>query len=248
MIDSEFQGDVAVVRMSHGKVNAMDRELLQALIERLEGVLFEGAAAVILRGNGRVFSAGIDLKRWLQEGPEYVLPFIDLLEELFLRVLKYPRPLIALIDGPAIAGGCMLAAAADCRLIASHASIGIPEMRIGVPLPMTAIEIVRMVARPQDFTRIVTRGATFAGAAAVEVGLADAVCEPESLLSEGLKVAAEFTAVPPQTFELTKRQIRQPVLRRIDAARREFLPEFQRLWCSQEIRDNIAAYVHTRLR
>lgn len=242
------RGPVAWLRMTHGKVNAMDIEFCTKLVASLDGLAGDdGTTAVVLLGNERVFSAGVDLKRWLREGPDYVEPFLEMLEQSFASVFLFPKPIVAAIQGHAIAGGCMIACACDYRLIAPDARIGIPELRIGVPLPMTAIEIVRFVAAPSAFQRIVNVGATFIGQAAVGVGLADAVAPLESMATQATQVVTEYTSVPLKTFQFSKRQIREPVLRQIEANKALLFDEYLELWKSSATRASVAEYVRERL-
>jgi enoyl-CoA hydratase len=247
MLTITRSGGIVHLRMNHGKVNAMDIEFNRALIESLSELGRECEATLLL-GHARAFSAGVDLKRFLAEGPDYVEPYLASLEGAMRAVFCYPGPIVAVIEGPAIAGGCMLACGCDYRLIVPQARIGIPELRIGVPLPMTAIEIIRSVALPQAFSRIVQIGATYTGAEAVVVGLADEVVDAGAITKRAGQVALEYTSIPRRTFELGKQQLRAPALRRIEANHREFFPKYLELWKSPAIRESISQYVEQRLR
>lgn len=140
MLRLETRDHISRLVMNHGKVNVMDIEFCRELIQHLETLEQDSCRALILSGNERVFSAGVDLKRWLAEGEDYVEPFLLELERVMERMFVFPKPVIAVIQGHAVAGGCMMAAACDYRLIAPQARIGIPELRVGVPLPMMAID------------------------------------------------------------------------------------------------------------
>jgi len=237
---------VVTLVLDHGPVNAMDLEFCEAVIRRLQQIQNDPELeAVVLRGKERVFSAGIDLKRWLAAGPEYVEPFLRGLEELFDLVFLFRKPILAVIGGHAIAGGCMLAAACDFRLISNTAKMGILESRLGVPLPMMAIEIIRFVACRSAFRRIIGGGATFVGEQAVDVGLAD-VCgtQLEPLISRAIE---ELTALPGPAFELTKWQARRPTMRVVEDNRHELFARYLKIWQSQQTRDAIEAYVARRL-
>ncbi len=239
--------DLTMVSMRHGAVNAMDLEFCRNLVYLLADLENSETTGVLLNGNERAFSAGVDLKRWLREGPEYVAPFLEALENLFGAAFRFGKPLVAAVNSHAIAGGCMLANAADYRLIAPHAKIGIPEMRIGVPLPMTAIEIMRFVAREGAFPRIVNVGATFVGAEAVAVGLADEVVDQQALVNVGIARLRELTAIPHAAFELTKRQVRDPIWRQIERNKSVWQKRFIEVWQSPATREAIRRYVDERL-
>ncbi len=247
MLKISDSGDTASLRMAHGKVNAIDMEMCRELLRALDELASAKCKVVVLAGNEGVFSAGVDLKRWLAEGTDYVEPFLAALEDVFRAVLSFPKPIIAQVQGHAIAGGCMLACACDYRLIGPQSRIGIPELRIGVPLPMTAIEIVRMVAAPQAFQRIVNVGATFVGQQAVDVGLADEVATNEQMAARTSEITSAYMSVPLTAFQLTKQQIRLPVLRQIDANRQALLGPYIELWKSPSTRASVAQYVQQRL-
>ncbi len=247
MFEITSDSDIAQLKMVYGKVNAMDIEFCKAMINQLDQLQSDGCRAVILTGQGSVFSAGIDLKRWLNEDSSYVRPFIDELETLLEVIFCFTKPIVAMINGHAIAGGCMMASACDYRIITQTARIGIPEMRVGVPLPMTAIEIMRFVANPSAFQRVVNVGATYAGQAAVDVGLADDVSETATIAEAVRRVARELAEIPLRVFQMTKKQARTPVLRRIRQNTADFRDEFMRIWSSNETRIAVQSYVDQRL-
>jgi enoyl-CoA hydratase len=90
VIEREDDGEVAILRMAHGPVNAMDLELCEAASRQLRGLAADPAQAVVLTGAGRAFSAGVDLRRYLEEGPSYVERFLPALAELFSAAFDLP--------------------------------------------------------------------------------------------------------------------------------------------------------------
>ncbi len=248
MLELQTDGRVAKLTLRHGKVNAIDSEFcseLMATIDRLAGD--SHVDGVLLRGQTHVFSAGIDLKRWLAEDEGYVRPFLEKLDLLFRKVFEFPKPIVAEVSGHAVAGGCMLAAACDYRVIAPEASIGIPELRIGVPLPMMAIEIMRFVARPQSFQDVVNRGAMFAGMDAVQAGLASELAERDRMEGRAMEVLGELIHVPPATYEFTKRQCRSVAVKNAQENWQRLGDRFWHIWLAPETRAAIDAYVRERL-
>lgn len=247
MFEVQERDRVAHITLRHGRVNAMDMEFCQALEHQLRTLADSSLRAVTITGHGHVFSAGIDLKRWLAEPADYVVPFLEVIESLFATCFTFPKPLISLINGHAIAGGCMLAISADYRLLAPGAKIGIPELRVGVPLPITAVEMVRFVAANQAFQRLVNVGATFVDAEAVAVGLADEIVPVDEMAASAARIVDEFSVVPTATFQFSKRQTRAPVLAAIAANRQRLYNEYLQIWQSPQIRESIKRYVGERL-
>ena len=150
MIEVTEQDGVALLRMADGKANAMSLDFCEALTARFADVL--PARAVVVTGTGRIFSAGVDLLRLLDGGVPYIRAFLPALRTMLAAVFSHPRPVVAAINGHAVAGGCVLACAADRRLMARDAGrIGVPELLVGVAFPSVALEIMRCAMAPQYF-------------------------------------------------------------------------------------------------
>ena len=144
MIDLKNDGDVAIVTIRHGKANALDIELCEGLTKCFDELRRSDARAVVLTGQGRMFSAGVDLIRVGSGGADYVRAFLPSLHRLYDAVFFHPKPVVAAINGHAIAGGCVLACCADRRIMADASGrIGVTELLVGVPFPALAFEIVR---------------------------------------------------------------------------------------------------------
>ncbi|MGH3588816.1 MAG: enoyl-CoA hydratase/isomerase family protein, partial [Pseudonocardia sp.] len=209
---------VAVVRMAHGPVNAMDVELCEALAAQFRGLVADPARAVVVTGTDRAFSAGVDLKRCLAGGDAYVRRFLPALSEAFHAAFELPKPLVAAVNGHAIAGGCVLAACADTRLMAEgNARTGVPEIRVGVPFPRIALEVLGVAVGEHVARRLVSGAQTYPPEDAAALGLVEEVVPGPDLLSRAVTAAAAMaTAVPADTFATTKRQLRRAALDRTD--------------------------------
>ena len=127
MIHREDRGDVTILRLERGKVNAMDIELCNAFSAELDELLKRNVRSIVLTSKGSTFSAGVDLIRLINEGQGYVEKFFPALTEALLRVFTFPRPIIAAMNGHAIAGGFILACACDVRImVEGTARLGMP--------------------------------------------------------------------------------------------------------------------------
>jgi enoyl-CoA hydratase len=191
-----------------------------------------------------MFSAGVDLKRLAASGPDYPGALIPALVDCFARLFYHPRPVVAAVNGHAIAGGCVLACAADRRIAArGGARLGVTELRVGVPFPAIALEIMRAVVPPRHLAEMVYGGGTVSVDEALDRGLLDSVVEPASLLDAALAEAEALAAIPAESFALTKAQLRQPArdFLAVHAARidREALA----CWSAPAAQDAIRRYV-----
>jgi enoyl-CoA hydratase len=218
VIEREDDDGVAVLRLAHGPVNAMDLELCQALADAFRGLVADPARAVVLTGTGRSFSAGVDLRRLLDGGPEHARQFLPALVDALRTPFELGKPVVAAVNGHAVAGGAILAAAADHVLMADGGGrIGVPEIVVGVPFPRAAIEVLRHRVGDVAARRLVLGAATHPPAAAVDFGLVDQVVPADELLTTAVAEARRLAAaVPPDTFALTKAQLRREHVTRMD--------------------------------
>jgi enoyl-CoA hydratase len=245
VIELTEQGGVAVLRLGHGKVNAMSLEFCEALTARFAAV--SSARAVVLTGTGHIFSAGVDLLRLTEGGAPYVRKFLPALRTMLATVFSHPAPVVAAINGHAIAGGCVLACAADRRVMARDGGhIGVTELLVGVPFPPVALEIMRCATAPQLFAEAIFSGATFAPLEALARGWVHEVVEPSALLERAVEAANALAALPPKAFALSKRQTRQPASDRMRAA--DVDAAIEQIWTAPETLARVRDYVARTLR
>lgn len=210
-IHIERRGAVAVVTMRHGRANALDVELCRSLVDALDHVERDGSAAVVLTGSGSMFSAGVDLRRVLAGGASYVRDLLPVLRAAFERLAFFERPVVAAVNGHAIAGGFVLLAAADqAVMVADRGRVGVTELRVGVPFPTVALELVRLRAGGVEAARLVYRAATVGPDQALARGLVDELAEADALLDRAAELATALAESGP-AFALTKRQLRRPL-------------------------------------
>ena len=243
MITVESHDGVAVFHLQHGKANALDTEFCEALVARLAEHRAGPSRAVVLTGQGRIFCAGVDLLRVLEGGRPYIERFMPALTRAFGAVAFHPKPLVAAINGHAIAGGCVIACGADHRMMASGAGrIGVPELLVGVPFPTIALELMRFVA-PQALRSLLYGGDTCAPEVALQCGLVDAVVEPESLLSQAIAHARALAGLSVAPFELTKQQVLEPLARRVREEGPHVDAIVSEVWATPAVMASIRGYV-----
>ena len=244
MFETSIQDGIATLTLKNGKVNAMCLEFCQSIVDEFTRLQKSDLVhSAILTAPGDVFSAGIDLKRLVREDNQYLDRFLPALRNLFRTAFAFEKPLIGLINGHALAGGCVLACACDYRIAVPHARIGIPEMRIGVPLPTLGIEIMRLAATGPAFRQIVSNGKTFSNEAAITAGLVDGIAEHDAAGEQARKAASQFAMLPREVFAHTKRQVRSVAWKNIEQGELEFEPAVDKMWRSDSIRQSIADYV-----
>jgi enoyl-CoA hydratase len=238
MLETEDRSGVTVLRLQHGKVNALDTELLRAITAAMRDL--DPASAVVITGHGSAFSAGVDLKRIVDGGQPYVREFLPALTETFLAVFDHPGPVLAAVNGHAIAGGCVLAAACDVRLM-SGGRIGLAELTVGVPFPTVALEIMRHAIGPAAGNLVLTARLLDA-TQAQSIGLIHDVAAPEALLDSAVALAQAMAKTPAEVFSLSKRQLQLPARAAMDGHDADEVA-IAAGWESSGTRDAIAGYL-----
>ena len=241
MIEIQHDNGIAILHMHHGKANALDTAFCEALNDALGQ---STAKAVVLTGADKIFSAGVDLRRLLNDGPEYRRALVQSLGEVLHSLFFYPRPVVAAINGHAIAGGCILACAADHRVMTRDVA------RIGVPFPAIAFEIMRATATPYHLQQLMYRGLTCEPLQALAWGLVDELVDKEQVLARQAKLRSriELSAIPVRSYELTKLQGRQPVRERLEqASTQQADTQVLEAWNSAEVVEAIRRYVEKTL-
>lgn len=243
MLERNLERGILTLRLAHGKASAMDLELCHALRIELETVAEnDEARALVLTGTGSIFSAGVDLPRMVNAGGDYVQRFVEALDSVLRALFLFPRPVVAAVNGHAIAGGAIMAFACDYRLM-TGGRIGVPELLVGVPFPPLAFEIVRFAIPIQHLQSMVYFGKTIEEGAAHEIGIVDEVVSADDLVPRAQLVATQLAQIPPQAFALTKRQLREPYLHAgvvTDA--------IGTMWSAPETHDHIRAYIAKTLK
>ena len=244
MIDVANVDGIALVTMRHGKANALDIEFCEALAAHFAEVRSGVAIAVVLTGQGRIFSAGVDLKRLSEGGADYIRQFLPALHKLYDAVFSHPKAVVAAVNGHAVAGGAVLACCADRRIMAREGGrIGVTEMLVGVPFPALAFEIVRFAVPPRHLPEFTLTGATYTTDAAMQGGWIDEVAEPGELLEDAVAVAQELALLSPAAFAQTKSQIRQAVSERLAQSGAATDKTVTEIWTAPETLARIRDYV-----
>jgi len=207
----ECRDGVGIVTMDDGKANAISLSMQAALSESLDKAESDDVP-VILTGRTGFFSAGFDLKTIAAGGKDTV----DMLNggiELAIRLLDFPRPVIAASSGHAIAMGVFLLQSCDYRIgIHGAHRYTANEVAIGMAMPLSTIEILRQRVTPTALTRSVLLAEVFTPQNAIENGLLDAVVDQSDLMATASTLATSFAALDRAAHENSKRRLRGPVL------------------------------------
>jgi methylglutaconyl-CoA hydratase len=192
------------------KRNAMDTPMIEALHAALERAELDAAVRVVaLRGAGTDFCAGADLAELLASADrpaEENRAQARRLGDVFIRLRELPKPVVAVVHGRALAGGCGLATACDLVLARADAQLGYPEVRRGFVPAMVMAMLRRAVGEKTAFDLVAT-GRILSAEEARALGLVSRVLAPETFESEVAHVTAALATQSASALALIKRQL-----------------------------------------
>ena len=195
MFEVSYEAGVAVIELRHGKANAIDAEFCKALKKTFRKLAAPEIRAVVLTSKGSIFSAGVDLLRAAEGGRKYLKSIVVAIDEMYEEIFYFPKPVVAAINGHAIAGGCVLACCADYRVLSKDAGrMGVTELLVGLPFPPFAFEVLRATTSPMNFPKFTASGETFDTAGALENGFADEAVSADRLLPRAMEKAEQLAA------------------------------------------------------
>ena len=190
------------------KRNALNAALVQALKQRLnESAQDSAVRVVVIRGSGKDFCSGADLvelERVSGMSPDENLEDAKSMGALFSEMRHHPRPIVALVQGRALAGGCGLASACDVVLARDDSEFGYPEVHLGF-VPALVMTILRRKMGEGRAFDLVARGHRFGAGEAERVGLVTQVFEAVTFKAKADEYVASLAAKPVSAIELTKR-------------------------------------------
>ena len=202
------KGHVAVVFLNDPeRRNPLSPEMDLSLLQALDDLEADpGVRAVVLTGRGKAFSAGADLaflERVTELGAEENYRHSLSLMRLFHRVYTYPKPTVAAVNGPAVAGGAGLALACDLVVMDEEARLGYTEVKIGFVAALVSVILVRAVGEKAAKDLLLT-GRLVEAREAKALGLVNRIAPPGKALEEAKALAEEVAKNAPTSLRLTK--------------------------------------------
>ncbi len=233
------------------KLNALNNELIAALLDALERIELDPAVrVVVITGAGRAFSAGADIaafQRHLKAGAEQaVVHFMRPGHRLTRRIESFPKPIIAAVNGLAYGGGCELTESAHLALAAEAATFSKAEVNIGIiPTFGGTQRLPRNVGRKAAI-ELVLSGRVFGAAEAARLGLVNRVVPDADLLGEALSLAEHLATKPPLTLAAALSAIHRGMDASIDDGLAVEEAAFARIVPTHDAQEGVAAFLEKR--
>jgi enoyl-CoA hydratase len=208
-----------------------------------------GLACVVVRGAGeRAFGAGADIREFPQVrmSPQAAVDYNESVAAALRAVAQLPQPVIAMISGLAVGGGCELAAACDVRLAGARARFGIPIGRLGVTLGYTEAETLVRIIGADMLKYLLFSGELIDAGEALRIGLVQRVVEPEELLGHTARLVEQIRSGSSVTMRAAK-AVAQMCGRPLQPADTEQLTRFTvEAYGGPDLHEGVAAFIQGR--
>jgi 3,2-trans-enoyl-CoA isomerase len=232
---------IAEVRLKRGKVNAINEQVVEEMTGCLHRLSDDpGIKAVILAADGPFFSFGFDIPEFLSYSRESFSAFLTRFTGLYAYLFTYPKPVVAALNGHAIAAGCMLALACDCRIMVSgKAKIALNEITFGSSVFAGSVAMLKFLIGGKNAQAVLYDGAMYSAEAALQLGMIDLVSSAENLLGAARDLAGQLGSKDPAAFRSIKGLLRAPVAEDMIKRENQSVQEFVSIWYSESTWRNL---------
>jgi len=243
------EGDLTTITLNRPeRRNAISPQMMEELGAALDEAAASRVRAVILTGEGRAFCAGMDLdllQSTAASSQEETLEGARKMARVFLGLYRFPKPVIAAVNGAAVAGGCGLATLCDFTLAVPEAKFGYTEVRIGFLPALVSVFLTRQIAEKHASDLLLT-GRIIDAAEALRMGLITEVVAADKLMARARELAATLAANSPESLARTKRLLRSYGAAEIEREIELALQENAAIRQTADFREGVASFLEKR--
>lgn len=245
----QTDGEVATIALTRPeKRNAISAQMISDLLAALEQAETSSARVVILTGSGKAFCAGMDLDELQALATHSQAKHLEdarRIAKMFYRLYSFPKPVIAAVNGAAIAGGCGLATLADITLCVPEAKFGYTEVRIGFLPALVAVFLRRQVGEKQARELLLT-GKIIGAAEALRLGLVNEVVTTGDVMGRAREVAVTILECSPSSVLQTKRMFHLHDEKSVRGELELAIEANAEIRSTEDFREGIAAFLEKR--
>jgi enoyl-CoA hydratase len=239
---------IATIKIERPPANALSSQVLKELSGILDEMEFrQDIRVIVLRGEGRFFSAGADIKEFttISTGNDFG-GLSTLGQDLFERMERFPKPIVAVIHGAALGGGLELAMACHFRLVTENAKLGLPELQLGlVPGFAGSQRLPRYVGVARAAEMLFTSEA-ITGVEAVQYGLANHAYSEEELLDQAYKMARKIAKKSPIALSAAIELLNCGKTDEFYSGVKKEVELFEKVFLSKDGQEGISAFIEKR--
>jgi methylglutaconyl-CoA hydratase len=245
----DIAGPIATITLNRPeKRNAMSATMIAEIQTALDEIEKSHARVGILTGAGKAFCSGMDLEMLAaiaQQSPAENQEDSRRVAKMFRRIWSFPRPLIAAVNGAALAGGCGVATLCDFTLAVPEAKFGYTEVRIGFLPALVSVFLTRQIGEKKSRDLLLT-GRILEAAEAKEFGLVNEVVPAENLLARAKELAEVLISASPGSLSRAKRLMTSSAAASVDHDLERAILENARIRCTPDFKEGLASFLEKR--
>src|SRR5499427_713041 len=230
------------------KRNAITTQMIADLQSALDAIEKTNTRVVIITGTGKAFCAGIDLELLqsiANQSPSENQEDSRRIAKMFRKIWSYSRPMIAAVNGHALAGGCGIATLCDFTLAVPEAKFGYTEVKIGFLPAIVSVFLTRQVGEKRARDLLLT-GRLVEAQEARELGLVNEIVPAEKLISRAHELAETILAASPSSITRAKHLLVSAAAAGVDQDLERAVLESARVRCTPDFKEGIAAFLEKR--
>jgi enoyl-CoA hydratase/carnithine racemase len=233
----EARGDVGILRMDNGTTNAIGPQLVTHLQEAIN-MAKNNFKAIILAGNTKFFSIGLDLPGLMPFNRNEMTDFWDRFNQVVFDLFTLPLPAVCAVAGHAVAGGTIFALTGDYRVAAEgKLKFGLNEVKLGVPVPYLSDMALREIVGERAATHMLYNGNLMGVSEAQKIGLVDAAYPQEAVESEAVLLASKLASLPQSAFSAVKSNRVEAIRMRYENSHKPMNEIFLDCWFNESTRE-----------
>ena len=192
--------------------NRFGIDWLDAIDACLDEVADNKPGALVITATGKFFSNGLDVD-YIGANGDKLPAYLDRVHALFTRVLTFPQPTVAAVNGHAFGAGAMLALCADHRVMRTERGFwSLPEVLLGMPFTRGMATLIRTRLTDATATEAMTTGRRYGGLDAVTAGIVEQAVDVEALVSTATDIAGGRSTLAGPALQMIKKGLREPLL------------------------------------
>lgn len=245
----DISGQIATITLNRpDKRNAMSAAMIAELQTALDEIEKSHARVGILTGAGKAFCSGMDLEMLSaisQQSPAENQEDSRRMAKMFRRIWSFSRPLIAAVNGAALAGGCGIATLCDFTLAVPEAKFGYTEVKIGFLPALVSVFLTRQIGEKKARDLLLT-GRILEAAEAKEFGLVNEIVHAENLMARSKELAEVLIAASPGSLSRAKRLMTSSAAASVDHDLERAILENARIRCTPDFKEGLASFLEKR--
>ncbi|MEK6303565.1 MAG: enoyl-CoA hydratase/isomerase family protein [Acidobacteriota bacterium] len=246
-IEVDRDDELLIITLARGKANPLNAAMVEELITAFGDAASEDVRGVVFASNRpKFFSSGFDVGEVFEYDRDRMKEFFGRFIDLYEAMMQLPKPVVAAVSGHAFAGGAVLALACDSRVMAEgEFGFALNEVNLGIVVPPGFIRMAVAAVGEKNAREIILEGKTITPARALEMGLADAVVRPDTVLERAVARARELAAKPPLAFGAVKQLFLEASGLSAASSDHLTLEQFAHHWFSPEATERKQALVQS---